>query len=120
MTDPIATAAARATAQRLATEYGPGLTTDVEAVLHAQETAQRPGQYIDPISLGSLIVAIATLAWSIYSDQRKRTPSPPPDVVTRRVRIEMRKKNNNTSQRDTDRITKIIVSEIIQATQDQG
>jgi hypothetical protein len=43
MTDPI-TVAARATADRLAAEYGPSLVADVDAVLHARGTAQRPGQ----------------------------------------------------------------------------
>jgi hypothetical protein len=57
MTDPI-TAAARATAERLAAEYGPGLAADVDAALHARGTAQRPGRYLDPVSVGSLIVAM--------------------------------------------------------------
>ena len=116
MTDPI-TAAARATAERLAAEYGPGLAADVEAALHARGTAQRPGQYLDPVSLGSLIVAIATLAWTIYSDQRKKTPEPSPGVVARHVRAELRK-HSSTSQQETDRITEIVVTEIIQAARD--
>jgi hypothetical protein len=55
MTDPIS-AAARATAQRLVPEHGPRLSADVEAALRARGTDQRPGQYVDPVSLGSLIV----------------------------------------------------------------
>ena len=113
MTDPITTAA-RATAEHLRTEYGPGLAADVDAALHAQVTAQRPGQYLDPISLGSLIVAIATLAWTIYSDQRKKTPEPSPDVLARHVRAELWR-HADTSQHETDRITEIVVTEIIQA-----
>jgi hypothetical protein len=113
MTDPI-TAAARATAERLAADYGPGLAADVEAALHARGAAQRPGQYLDPVSLASLIVAIATLAWTIYSDQREKTPDPPPAVVARHVRTELRK-HNSTSQQETHRITEIVVTEIIQA-----
>jgi len=73
MTDPIAAAA-----HRLAAEHGPGLPAEVEAALHTRDAGQRPGQYLDPISLGTLIVAIATLAWTIYTDQRKhpaRLPS---------------------------------------------
>jgi len=61
MTDPI-TAAARAAAAHLAAEYGPDLAADVEAALHSPGTTQRPSQYFDPVSLGSLIVTIATLA----------------------------------------------------------
>ena len=115
MTDPTANiaAAARAAAGRLVAEYGSGLVTDVEAALHAQGEAQRPNQYLDPVSLGSLIVAIATLAWTIYSDQRKETPDPSPDVVARHVRAEFRK-HSDTGQQDTSRITEIVVTEIIQ------
>jgi hypothetical protein len=74
MTDPIA-AAARAAAHRLAAEHGPGLAADVEAALHTRDADQRPGQYLDPVSLGTLIVAIATLAWTIYTDKRKQHPT---------------------------------------------
>ena len=116
MTDPIA-AAARATAEHLAAEYGPGLAADVDAALHARGTTQRPGQYLDPVSLGTLIVAIATLAWTIYCDQRKKTSEPSAGVVARHVRAELRK-NSDTSQLETGRITEIIVTEIIQAARD--
>jgi uncharacterized membrane protein YebE (DUF533 family) len=118
MTDAIS-AAARAAAGHLAAEYGPGLAADVEAALHAREIAQRPAQYLDPVSLGSLIVAIATLAWTIYADQRKKTPEPPPGPVARHVRAELRQHSSSTtSQQETDRITEIVVTEIIQAARD--
>jgi hypothetical protein len=81
--------------------------------VHARGEAQRPGQYLDLVSLGSLIVAIATLAWTIYSDQRKKTPDPSPDVVARHVRADFRK-HSDTSQQDTGRITEMVVTEIIQ------
>jgi hypothetical protein len=116
MTDPIA-AAARAAAEQLAAEHGPNLAADVEAALHTRGMAQRPDQFLDPVSLGILIVAIATLAWTIYSDQRKKTPEPSPGVVARHVRVELRK-HNDSSRQDTDRITEIIVTEIIQAARD--
>jgi hypothetical protein len=37
-------------------------------------------------------VAIATLAWTIYNDQRNRnhTTDPPPDVIARQIRITLR------------------------------
>jgi hypothetical protein len=43
MTDPIA-AAARAAAERLVPDYGPGLVVDVEVALNVREANQRPGQ----------------------------------------------------------------------------
>ena len=77
MTDPAADAA-RAAAAILAPDLGPNLPAEVEAALAARDTQQRPDRYLDPVSLASLIVAIATLAWTIYNDQRTHTPDPPP------------------------------------------
>jgi hypothetical protein len=116
MTDPIINAA-RAAAERLADEYGPGLGADVEAALYARGMAERPGQYLDPLSLGTLIVAIATLAWTIYTDLRKKTSQPSPDVVTRQVRVELRKQGS-AKQQEADRIAEIVVIEISNAAQD--
>jgi hypothetical protein len=36
---------------------------------------QRPGRYRDPVLVASLIVSAATLAWTIYTDQRHHTPT---------------------------------------------
>ena len=89
MTDPAADAA-RSAAAILAPDLGPKLPAEVEAALAARGTPQRPDQYFNPVSLASLIVAIATLAWTIYNDQRTRTPDPPPDSIARQVRITLR------------------------------
>lgn len=110
-TEPIATTA-RAAARNLATEYGPGLEADVEAALYAG-AEQRPGQYLDPVSVASLIVAIATLTWTIYNDQRKDTSEPEPELIERRVRTEIRERAHATPE-EVSRITEIIVTEIIQ------
>jgi hypothetical protein len=50
----------------------------------------RPAQYIDPVSVSGLIVAIATLARTVYTDLRKRTSWPPPAVVDRQICMELR------------------------------
>jgi hypothetical protein len=73
--DPIGTAA-RAAAQRLEEENSLGLAAEVEAALAARDPALPPPQYLDPVSLASLIVSIAGLAWTVYTDLRKRTSHP--------------------------------------------
>ncbi|MGA5450318.1 hypothetical protein ACPCVO_27165 [Streptomyces umbrinus] len=88
MADPVELGA-RAAAKRLITPHAPALTTDVEVALHTRDTTTRPDQYIDPISLGALIVSIASLTWTIYNDLRKSNPTPPPEAVTRRVRVQL-------------------------------
>jgi hypothetical protein len=70
MADPVELGA-RAAAKRLITPHAPALTTDVE------------------VALGALIVSIASLTWTIYNDLRKSNPTPPPEAVTRRVRVQL-------------------------------
>ncbi|GAA4199967.1 hypothetical protein [Microbispora amethystogenes] len=112
MTDPAAEGA-RAAAHRLAVQHGPSLTMDVEAALHARDTSRKPDQYIDLISLGSLIVSVAALAWTVYADLQKKTDTPSTDVVTRRVRTELRRTRTVTAQ--DDEIVTVAVEETITA-----
>ena len=70
MTDDPAADSARAAAVILAPSHGAALPTQVEAALAARHSVQRPGSFLDPVSLASLIVAIATLAWTVYNDQQ--------------------------------------------------
>jgi hypothetical protein len=116
LTDPISDGA-RAAAERLTPEYGPGLAADVEAALHTRGSEQRPERFFDPISLGALIVSIATLAWTIYTDLKTKTPSPAPDVVARTVRVELRRRGD-TGPASSDQFTDVIVTEVIKAASD--
>jgi hypothetical protein len=111
MTDPAADAA-RAAAAILAPDLGPSLPAEVEAALAARDAAQRPDRYLDPVSLASLIVSIASLAWTIYNDRRTHSPEPPPpESIARQVRITLREQDTALPP-GTDRITEIIATEI--------
>jgi hypothetical protein len=110
MTDP-AGDAARSAAAILAPDLGRSLPAEVEAALAARDTQQRPDRYLDPVSLASLIVAIATLAWTIYNDQRKHTPDPPASSVARQVRITLRDQDTPLPP-GAERITEIVATEI--------
>lgn len=110
MADPAADAA-RSAAVILAPDLGPNLPNEVEAILAARRTQQRPDQYLDPVSLASLIVAIASLAWTIYNDQRKHTPDPPPVSVARELRVTLREQDA-TLPPGTERITEVVATEI--------
>ena len=111
MTDPVGDAA-RSAAAILAADLSPNLPAEVEAALAARDTRQRPDRYLDPVSLASLIVAIATLAWTIYNDQRDRHHADPPaDSIARQVRITLRDQDTALPP-GTDRITEIVATEI--------
>lgn len=117
MADVIATAA-NAAAERLTASYGPGLLADVQAELRARSTAPaRPDRFVDPISVASLIVAIASLAWTVYTDLRKEKPDPPHQAVLRSVRIALRERGD-FQQPEAGKVTEIVVSEIIRAADD--
>ena len=117
-THPVA-ATARAAAQHLGASYGARLAADVEAELHAQATtATRPDRYANPVSVASLIVAIATLAWTVYADLREKTPRPSSEAVARRVRLQLRERGE-ADRADAGRITEIVVAEIIKSADGQ-
>jgi hypothetical protein len=86
MADPIATAA-RAAAQRLAAAAGPGLIVEVEKALAERRSAKKT--FFDPVTLGSLIVEVATLAYAVFSDYRKHSSPPSREEVERKVREEL-------------------------------
>jgi hypothetical protein len=109
MTDPAD--AARSAAAILAPDLGPNLSAEVEAALAARDTLQRPDRY--------LIVAIADLAWTIYNDQRKHTPAPPPSSIARQVRITLRGQDAPFPP-GTEHITEVVATEIIRQARPSG
>jgi hypothetical protein len=110
MTDPAADAA-RSAAAILAPDLGSNLPAEVEAVLAARQAPQRPDHFLDPVSLAGLIVAIATLAWTIYNDQRHHTPDPPAASIARQVRITLREQDTLLPP-GAERITEIVATEM--------
>lgn len=115
MSDPIAIVA-RAAAQQLEAEAGPGLVTEVEAVLATRESPSAPPQYVDPVALATLIVAIASLAWTVYTDLKERAAKPSAEVVARTVRVTRR----DQGQADApDHIVEVVVTEAIRAATNQ-
>jgi hypothetical protein len=117
MIDDPAAAAARSAALILAPDLGQQLPVEVEAALAARAGDQRPERFFDPVSLGALIVSIATLAWTIYNDQRNRASeakvqAPGEESVARQVRIALREQDTVLPS-GTERITEVVVTEII-------
>jgi len=111
MTDPVEHIA-RAAAARLTAEHSAALPVDVEAALHARGSAREPDRYLDPIALGALIVSVATLAWTIYTDLKQKTPNPSPDVLARAIRVQLREAGAPNSA-ERDRIVDVVVSETL-------
>jgi hypothetical protein len=115
MSDPVAIVA-RAAAQQLEAENGPGLVTEVEAVLATRVSPSAPPQYVDPVALASLVVAIAGLTWTVYQDLKKRTPKPSADIIARTIRVTRR----DQGQADApDHVVEVVVTEAVRVAADQ-
>jgi hypothetical protein len=112
VTDPVEPIA-RAAAARLAADLGPALRVDVEAALSCRQSAQPPEQYLDPVSLGSLVVSAATLAWTVYTDLRSKSQPPSREVLARTVRIEL--DEDAFDARTRDRLIQVVVEETVRA-----
>lgn len=65
-------------------------------------------------SLGSLILSVATLAWTVYNDLRGRAldQEPPADSIARQIRITLRDQDTALPP-GTERITEVVATEII-------
>jgi hypothetical protein len=110
MTDSVETIS-RATASRLAAQGEPQVVVEVEAALAARPNGRRE-QYIDPISLGALIVSIATLAWQVYTDLKARNGEPSKEVVARKIRIQLQD-SDRPSTLDDQKVIDIVLDETI-------
>jgi hypothetical protein len=76
--DPVGKGARNA-AKRLEGSYGKQLRLDVEVKLRDGDSEEY--RVIDPVSLGTLVVSVATLAWTIYRDLKNDGGGKPPMVV---------------------------------------
>jgi hypothetical protein len=79
---------ARRAAVLLAAEH-PAVVPQVEAELQTQGASQEPKRFDGGlVSIGGLLVAVASLAYTIWRDRQKEKRLAP-DALKRRVRIEL-------------------------------
>jgi hypothetical protein len=110
--EPVVAEAARAAARQFVAQYGVRVEAEVEAALHSEGEgeAKLPGQYADPIAVASLIVAIATFLYPIYSDWKKQHGGKPAkDDLARKGRVEWRREHELT--KDGEKIIEILSAE---------
>lgn len=119
MSDPVA-GNARAAAERLTSEIDPRLPADVERELHQPGTERASEQYIDVVSCASLVVSVATLAWTIYQDIRRQKAKPSSEVMARRIRVETRDAPtpDGVTPAQQDRIITVVVEETLRSASD--
>lgn len=110
---------ARGAAERLAQEAGqPSLVPEVERQLEVGDSTGS-GDRFEPItlSIAALVVSVAGLAWTIYTDLKKQTPKPEPEVLRRRIRVDI-ELPEQVSAADRDRIIAAVVAQTLAETDD--
>ncbi|ANZ36015.1 hypothetical protein BBK82_07980 [Lentzea guizhouensis] len=112
-TDPISRSA-RAAARRLAETHGAALEPQVEAALYARARDQRPTQYLDPVALGSLIVSVATLAWTVITDWPPTRPRPTREDIKPTVKDEL-----NIDDPSADEVIDVVVDESLKDAEEE-
>jgi hypothetical protein len=113
MTDAVVASAAVAAARQLAAQFGlPRLPLDVEAAISSSTTKGPPGQFVDPVALGSLIVSIAGLAWQVYCNKNDGS-RPTRETLTRTVQVQWRNSSELTGAEH--KIIEVVAAEIIKA-----
>ena len=106
----------RAVARRLADEHGSELETQVAMALYVGDSDRPSGQYLDPVSLSSLIVSTASLSWTVYKDLRAKKHQPTREQVGQRVRIELSTNGTGSAdQIERNKVIEIVVDEIVSA-----
>ncbi len=103
MIDDAVAGVARAVSGELAPRYGTRLVADVEAGIYANNGRQaqeqeEPGQYLDPVALGALIVAIAQFGYQVYTDRKNKGQQPTREAIAQAIRIERRKYSDLTGE----------------------
>lgn len=114
-TSPAAQVARRAAA-RLAHAAGrPLLIAEVDRELELRDS-RRPPDRDEPlsVSLAALLVSVASLAWQIYTDLKQQTKRPSPEVLSRRLRVELRlPQQAQLAAAEQDRVIATVVEETL-------
>ncbi|WP_158854346.1 hypothetical protein [Saccharothrix deserti] len=91
---------------------GERLRADVLAGLYAP--GREPDQFSELVDVAALIVSVATLGWTVFWNLRTKTDRPDPEVVARRIRVELPADGSVTpEQRDlvVDAVVRQILTE---------
>ena len=80
-------AIARRAADRLAEGVDKALRDDVERELAKDPLEERSKRLFDPISLGALIVSLASFGWTVYRDLKKDREGAKADRPTMEARV---------------------------------
>jgi hypothetical protein len=109
---------ARSAAQRLAQDSDlPLLVAEVERQLQVGDAGEAERYEPITISLAALLVSVAGLAWTVYTDLKKQTPRPDPEVIKRRIRVQV-ELPEQVSAADRDRVLAVVVEQTLAETPD--
>jgi hypothetical protein len=110
--DPEAEPLARRTAERLAPQFGVDLPANVEAALQGAAGAPQRYEPATLIALATLVLNVVKFAWDLRKDLRAAAaPAPSPDVIARRIRLEVALPNGTTTAQ-RDQVVAVVMDEL--------
>jgi len=102
----------------LVPRFGSRLAADTEAAIHAdsEQRAQEQkasGQYLDPVALGALIVAIGQVGYQVYTERKSKGQHPTRETIAQAIPIE-RRRHGDLSGEEAAEIIDISSAKIIE------
>ena len=101
---------ARRAAQRL-TGIDANLPAVVEARLRSADVAPERYEAATLIALAGLVLEVVKFAWDIYRDLKKQSLNPAPEVIGRRLRVEL-KMPAHVSDAERDAVIAAVLEEL--------
>jgi hypothetical protein len=104
---------ARHVAAKLAKTTDPNLPQLVEGVLADPETKNSAQMFDAAIAIGlaSLLVSIASFAWTVYMDLKKSTPKPDKAILARKTRLKF-----HTSEGIDEATRELLIDAVVEET----
>lgn len=106
----------RASAQRLAEDYGPQLPAEVDRALSTRVQQTGPST-VDVVAVAGLIVNASGLLYTVYKDRKKKQITPSTEELTREIHIHLGRPSGLDAAEE-ERVVRVVVQEAIRAGQD--
>jgi hypothetical protein len=103
---------ARGAAHRLAANGESAIRLEVERALSAAG-GRKPDQYVDVAAIGSLVVSVAALAWTVYTDLRARSGKVTREELRNTVRLRLHD-SQAAADPDSAMVIEVVVDETLQ------
>ena len=111
--DSAVQAIARSAAEKLSRDLSdPVLVPETERILNNPDASRSETYEPIALSIAALIVSVASLAWTIYTDTRKANRTLDKNAVSRRIRVQLTD-DANVAPPTRDAVIEVVVEETL-------